>query len=99
MTIFSAFFDKVIAHNHMLFMDESDVTSALSVVNSSISIYRREVIVERCGWADSPKTWSLYFKATNKEWSRIIRVLNVTRIWSVREIPEYIMNNVVYSVD
>lgn len=89
---------KVIAKSHSLYMHELDVTRFLSVVNSVVSIRHCDMRVGNCGWADSPSAWFLYFKATDKEWKKIVRRLNVIRVWSVIEIPTCIMN-AVYSTD
>lgn len=89
---------KVIAKDHVLYTDIFDVTDTMNVVNSIISIYRNEVKVYCCRWADSPRTWAIQLKATDKEWSKIVNRLNVMRIWSVRGIPSCIMRGV-YSTD
>lgn len=88
----------IIAHDHELFVNELDVTRTLSVVNSIISIEHRDMRIGNCGWADSPRTWSVQIKATNKEWDKIVKSLGVMRIWSVKEIPACIVNGV-YSAD
>ena len=84
----------IIAHDHELFVNELDVTRTLNVVNSIISIEHRDMRIGNCGWADSPRTWSLQIK----EWDRIVKSLGVMRIWSVKEIPACISNGV-YSAD
>lgn len=88
----------IIAHDHELFVNELDVTRILNVVNSIISIEHRDMRIGNCGWEDSPRTWSLQIKATNKEWDKIVKSLGVMRIWSVKEIPACIVNGV-YSAD
>ena len=88
----------IIIHDHELFVNELDVTRTLSVVNSIISVGHSDMRVGNCGWEDSPRTWFLRIKATDKEWDRIVKNLNVMRIWSVREIPTCIVNGV-YSTD
>ena len=89
---------KIITHDHELFVNELDVTRTLNTVNAIISIEHRDMRIGNCGWEDSPRTWSLQIKATNKEWDKIVRSLNVMRIWSVKEIPTCIVNGV-YSAD
>ena len=53
--------------------DEKDVAILLSVINSHTSFDIKHV--GTCGWANEPTTWFVVFKASDSNYSKIVKEL------------------------
>ena len=60
-----------------LILEEKNVTEVISVVNKPFGkIFRPNMTVGNCGWADEPSKWFVHFDAPLKYWMSIITELN-----------------------
>lgn len=54
-------------------VDEKDVTTVIWIAN--IHQIHNGFSVGRCGWADKPNKWFIFFDADNNTFERIVRYL------------------------
>lgn len=55
-----------------LFVEESDVTTVLEVINRYQGYFSNNYkLVGSCGWADEPTKWFIGFSTTDKKWGHI----------------------------
>ena len=81
---------------HHLVMNEEDVTRVLLVIQAAHHDHIPNMKVGNCGWADKQK-WFIHFDTTKRKWDRIVRELNVVRVFGNVDIPKNTIG--VYTTD
>ncbi len=62
-----------------LIVEESDVTTVLTVVNKSRGFFSNtDTLTGNCGFEHDPKKWYVRFWANDREWGRIATELSKT---------------------
>lgn len=55
-----------------LIVEESDVTTVLSVINNHQGFFSNsDKKTGNCGWKDKPTKWYVKFNASDRQWGRI----------------------------
>ena len=89
--------DNLITERHRLIVEECDVIRVLRTINAQHKSVP-EMKVGSCGWVDDPSKWFIFFTTTRAKWDKLVKELEIVRVWNHDEIPNNAIG-VVYSTD
>ncbi len=94
------FINKIIVKRRSLVFEEIELTRVLEVINKHKDpwfISRPNMSIGNCGWKDETK-WFVHFDTSKSAWNKIIKDLEVIRVWQNRDIPRKCTGKI-YSTD
>lgn len=74
--------------SHKLFVEETDVTTVLEVINRYNGHFTNNYkLVGKCGWAEEPTKWFITFYSTDKKWGSLAADLSEIGEITVKVTP------------